>query len=255
MNFRMKTVGLSLIAAAALVACGGGGDSTPTPTPTDTTAGTTGGTTTGTPSGTTGGTTTGTTGTTATLAYTVYKADLTTSAVSATVTTNGSTVTNSIPLTSTLTATFTTSDAGANYTLGGAAVAGGSIRADGNVALLCTGTTPQTGYAAVSSNLSVVTDLTLARSKIFTESLCGSTGSVLTVAADGSASNNVGDSFTASQTSQIFSSTGLTGPNGGNYRGTFYSFTQGTTTRYFYVLQTDETSTNNGKKVSVGFQQ
>ena len=235
--------------AAVLTACGGGSDSndaTAGTAVTDTTAST----------GTTTDTTTGTpTGTTASLAYTVYKPDLTTSPVNSTITTNGATVTNSIPLTSTLTATFATSDAGVNYTWGGAAVGGGSIRADGNVALICTSNTPQSGYAAVSSNASLVTDLTLVRSKVFTESLCGSTGSVLTIAADGTASNNVGDSFTADQTSQIFSAAGLTGPGGANYQGTFYSFIVGTATRYFYVIQADETVHSQGKKVSVGFQQ
>lgn len=244
MNFRMKAVSLSLIASAALMACGGG-DSNDATTGTGAAAST----------GTTAGTATGTpTGTASSLAYTVYKADLTTSAVSATITTNGSTVTNSIPLTPSLTATFTTSNAGATYTLGGAAVAGGSIKADGNFALLCTGTTPQTGYAVVSDKLSVVTDLTLLRSKTFTESLCGSTGNITTIAADGSASTS-GNSFTADQTSQIFSSAGLTGPGGGIYRGTAYSLTDGTTTRYFYVLRSDDTAHNDGKKVFIGFQQ
>lgn len=243
---KIQNIILTTTMAAVLTACGGGSDSTDATAGTDTTAST----------GTTTGTTTGTpTGTTALLAYTVYKPDLTTSAVNATITTDGATVTNSIPLTSTLTATFATSDAGVNYTLGGAAVGGGNIRADGNIALICTGSAMESGYAAVSSNLSKVTDLTQAYGKTFTENLCASTGSVLTVAADGSSSNNVGDNFTASQTSQIFSPAGLTGPNGGNYRGTFYSFTVGTVTRYFYVIQTDETSTNGVKKVSVGFQQ
>jgi hypothetical protein len=237
---KLQQIILTTTMAAVLTACGGGSDSN------DASAGT--GATTGTVIATP-------TGTKSMLAYTVYQPTLSTSGVNATITTNGTTVTNSIPLTPTLTATFTTSDAGASYALGGTAVAGGNIRADGNIALLCTGTTPQSGYAVVSSNLSNLTDLALARGKTFTEALCGSTGSVLTIAADGSASNNVGDNFTASQTSQIFSSAGLTGPNGGNYRGTFYSFPVGAAIRYFYVIQTDETSTNGVKKVSVGFQQ
>ena len=235
-----KKIILTSLLAAALTACGGGSDSTDT------------GTTPGT------GTTTGTgtpTGTTASLAYTVYQPDLNISAVNATVTTNGSTVTNSIPLTSTLNASFTTSDAGNNYTLGGAATSGGNIRADGNVALICTGTTPQSGYGVVSANVTKVTDLTLVSGKTFAESVCNSTGSILTVAADGSANNNVGDSFTAAQTLAIFSDAGLTGLQGGNYRGSAYSYTVGTVTRYFYVLRTNETSTSNGTKISVGFQQ
>lgn len=197
----------------------------------------------------------GGTGTSGALAYTVYGPDLSSSTQIATIATNGAAVTTSLPLNSKLIATFTTSDGGANYTWGGASIGGGGERADGNIALACTGTTMQSGYAAVSANMSKVTDLTKAYGKTFTEKSCGSADTTFTFAADGSSSNNVGDRFTAAQTSQIFTSAGLTGPGGSNYRGTAYSYSLGAVTQYFYVIQADETPVNGVKHVSVGFQQ
>ncbi|MBH2044209.1 MAG: hypothetical protein I8H87_11955 [Comamonadaceae bacterium] len=248
---KLQQIILTATMAAILTACGGGSDSNDTTASTGTTnTGNTAGT-----GATTGIATETSTDTTALLAYTVYKPDLSTSAVDATINTNGATVTNSIPLTSTLTATFTTSDNGANYTWGGAAVGGGSVKADGNIALVCAGSIMQSGYAAISSNLRKVTDLTQTFGKTFTESTCNAgPQTTTTIAADGSITNSIGDSFTASQASQFSSPTGLTGPGGSNYRATFYSFTAGTTTRYFYVIQADESAVGDGKHITVAFQ-
>lgn len=210
---------------------------------------------------TTGGTSTGGTTTTggvvAVGVYTVYAPDLTISTVNASTTTNGNSVTKSIPLTSSLTATFATTDNFANVTWGGAA-SGGSLLGSGDLALACRGSTAQSGYALVSANLTPVTNLTQAAGKTFVEKSCatGAALNTITIKADGSSTNSgFGGYANAAQTSAFFSKAGLTGPNGGNYRGTMYSMSSGATTEYGFVLQTNEASTAGQIFVSVWYQQ
>ena len=191
-----------------------------------------------------------------TSAYTLYKPDLTVTSVNVTSTTNGASIANSIPLTPNVTATFTTSDNGATYSWGGAAV-GGNVKANGNVALACTGNTDQSGYVAVANQSKLVTDLTTLYGKSFDEFMCGNNttrSSTIAIDANGGAVVTTPDgpeTFNAAQTIQIFSSSGYTF-NGSNYRATIYSFTVDTATRYFLVFQTIETE---GKRVHISIQQ
>jgi hypothetical protein len=186
---------------------------------------------------------------TTTSAYTLYKPDLTVASVSVTSTTSGASVANSIPLTPNVTATYTTSDGGDNYTWSG--VVGGNVKANGNVALACTANNSQSGYVAVSSQATPVTDVTKIYGKTFAETSCGNS-STLTVSAAGSITiSGETEGYTTDEAGQIFSTNGLT-IDGETIRGAIYSFTVGSETRYFYVIRVNETE---GKSVFIGVQQ
>lgn len=123
----------------------------------------------------------------------------------------------------------------------------GEFKAAGNLLMLCTGTRNSDTYVALSSNLKPVTDITVARGKIFQERHCGGSTGTLTVNADGSITGSEGNA-TAAEVAAMFSDAGLRWVDGkasGTMKARGYSHTNSAgVVKYYVVMLNDEDTTD-----------